>query len=170
MHSIRIASMAALLGLLPGCSTGSALQPDRSVFMLDNNYQRHIYPWPIETTFDQTVATFRESGYRLDVADRATGQLSGRRGKTGDKGVAADKDLKFYALVLPRDDGSSELGIKIVQVIRSGPFGSSKAEIIVNDPQMYRYLFRRIETGPRPATPSLPDPVGTGPVAELPPR
>ncbi|NCU11570.1 MAG: hypothetical protein GXC70_05325 [Sphingomonadaceae bacterium] len=170
MPSIRIASLAALLYLLPGCSTGAAIQPDRSVFMLDNNYQRHSYPWPIETTFDQTVATFRESGYRLDVADRATGQLSGRRGKTGDKGVAADKDLKFYALVLPREDGTSELGIKIVQVIKSGPFGSSQAEIIVSDPQMYRYLFRRIETAPSQKAAALPDPASTGTASELPPR
>jgi hypothetical protein len=120
------------------------LQPDRSIFSLDNNYQRHSYEMPIEETFDRTVTMFKEAGYRLDVIDRATGQISGRRGTSGDKGSTTDKDLKFYALVLPRAAGS-ELGVKIVQVIKSGTLGASKAELIVNDPSMYQYAFRRIE-------------------------
>jgi len=37
------------------------------------------------------------------------------------------------------------LGIKIVQIINSGTLGTSKAELIVNDGQMYQYAFRRIE-------------------------
>ena len=53
---------------------------------------------PIEDTFDRTVLVFKEAGYKLDVIDRATGQISGRRGATGDKGSVKDKDLKFYAL------------------------------------------------------------------------
>lgn len=134
----------ALASTLSGCAGGPAIQPDRSIFNLDNNYQRYSYQMAIEDTFDRTVSVFRESGYRLDVVDRATGQISGQRGATGDKGSSSDKDLKFYALVLPRGDGS-ELGIKIVQVIKSGPLGGAKAEMIVNDKQMYQYTFKRIE-------------------------
>jgi hypothetical protein len=129
---------------LSGCAGGSALQPDRSIFSLDNNYQRYVYAMPIEETFDRTVSVFKDAGYKLDVIDRATGQISGRRGATGDKSTDSDKDLKFYALVVPRS-GGSELSIKIVQVIKSGALGTSKAELIVNDPQMYQYAFRRIE-------------------------
>lgn len=106
---------------------------------------------PIETTFEQTVAVFKDAGYKLDVIDRATGQVSGKRGASGDKGSATDKDLKFYALVLPRGSGS-ELGIKIVQVIRRGTFGTSSAELIVNDRQMYEFAFKRIEN----STPTSP--------------
>ena len=133
-----------LTTLLAGCAGGSALQPDRSIFSLDNNYQRFGYVMPIEETFDRTVLVFKEAGYKLDVIDRATGQISGRRGATGDKNSATDKDLKFYALVLPKGTGS-ELGIKIVQIIKSGALGTSKAELTVNDGQMYQYAFRRIE-------------------------
>ena len=140
-----IGSVSLLLTtLLAGCAGGSALQPDRSIFSLDNNYQRFGYVMPIEDTFDRTVLVFKEAGYKLDVIDRATGQISGRRGATGDKGSVKDKDLKFYALVLPKGTGS-ELGIKIVQIINSGTLGTSKAELIVNDGQMYQYAFRRIE-------------------------
>ena len=140
-----------------GCAGGSALQPDRSIFSLDNNYQRYTYSIPIEDVFDRTVTIFQEAGYKLDVIDRATGQISGRRGATGSKGVGTDKDLKFYALVIPRS-GGSELNIKIVQVIKSGKLGTSKAELIVSETQMYQYLFRRIESAgvqsavPAPAT------------------
>lgn len=126
------------------CGGGSALQPDRSIFSLDNNYQRRAYDMPIEDTFEQTVSVFRDAGYKLDVIDRATGQISGIRGASGDKGSSTDKDLKFYALVLPEGSGS-ELGIKIVQVLRRGAIGTSRAELIVNDAAMYQYLFRRIE-------------------------
>ena len=94
-----IGSVSLLLTtLLAGCAGGSALQPDRSIFSLDNNYQRFGYVMPIEDTFDRTVLVFKEAGYKLDVIDRATGQISGRRGATGDKGSVKDKDLKFYAL------------------------------------------------------------------------
>ncbi len=131
--------------LFTGCAGGSALQPDRSIFSLDNNYQRYTYSIPIEDVFDRTVTIFQEAGYKLDVIDRATGQISGRRGATGSKGVGTDKDLKFYAMVIPRN-GGSELNIKIVQVIKSGKLGTSKAELIVSENQMYQYLFRRIES------------------------
>lgn len=136
-------ALAMACTALTGCAAGSALQPDRSIFSLDNNYQRHAYEMTIEETFDRTLSVFKEAGYKLDVIDRATGQISGRRGATGDKGSVSDKDLKFYALVLPQANGS-ELSIKIVQVIKSGTLGTSKAELIVNDPQMYQYAFRRI--------------------------
>ena len=154
--------LAALMSFaLSACSSGSALQPDRSIFSLDNNYQRYAYSAPIETTFEQTVAVFKEAGYKLDVIDRATGQISGTRGASGDKGSPSDKDLKFYALVLPKGSGS-ELGIKIVQVLRRGPLGSSRAELIVNDAMMYQYLFRRVEnaSAPVPSTVGFDDAAG----------
>ncbi|MEI6486238.1 MAG: hypothetical protein WCO11_08225 [Sphingomonadales bacterium] len=119
------------------------MQPDQSIFTIDNNYQRFAYELPIEETFRRTVSVFHDSGYRLDVADRATGQISGRRGPTGDKGLSAIADLKVYAVVLPRGRGS-ELGLKIVQVMKSGPLNSSKAEITVNDKQLYQFTFQRI--------------------------
>lgn len=167
-----LGATAAAVGavLLAGCGGGAALQPDRSIFSLDNNYQRYTYQLPIEETFDRTVKVFKEAGYRLDVIDRATGQISGRRGVSGDKGSTSDKDLKFYALILPKDSGASELSIKIVQVIKNGGVpvvGGSSAELIVTDRQMYQYAFRRIETlqeaGPyRPAAaaaaPAAPQP------------
>lgn len=146
-YVVLAATLLVQVGLA-GCAGGAALQPDRSIFSLDNNYQRFSYELPIEETFDRTLAVFRDAGYKLDVIDRATGQISGQRGATGDKGSLSDKDLKFYALVLPRDQGS-ELSIKIVQVIKSGTLGASRAELIVNDPQMYQYAFRRIENGVR---------------------
>ena len=159
---LRLAAIVAPTILLSGCGGGAALQPDRSIFSLDSNYQRYGYTIPIEETFDRTIAVFKDAGYKLDVIDRATGQISGRRGTTGDKGASTDKDLKFYALVLPRN-GGSELGIKIVQVIKSGTLGTSKAELIVNDPQMYQYAFRRIEnsatqqgTAPAALAPAAP--------------
>lgn len=157
---VAMAMVAA--ALLSGCAGGAAIQPDRSIFNLDNNYQRYSYDLPIEEVFDRTVSVFRESGYRLDVIDRATGQISGRRGAKGDKGTGADKDLKFYALVLPRGEGS-EIGLKIVQVIKSGTFRSSSAELIVNDRQMYQYTFRRI------AGQMLKPPVGVVPPPAPPP-
>lgn len=143
----KLAVLVLALGV-SACGGGTALQPDRSIFSLDNNYQRFDYPAPIEETFDRTTTVFREAGYRLDVVDRATGQISGRRGATGDKQSNAEKDLKFYALVLPQASGST-LSIKIVQIIKGGGIpivSGDKAELIVTDPQMYQYIFRRIGT------------------------
>lgn len=150
------ASLLPLL-LLTACGGGAALQPDRSIFSLDSNYQRHDFAMPIEDVFDRTVSVFKDAGYKLDVIDRATGQISGRRGATGDKGTANDKDLKFYALIVPRGRGS-ELRIKIVQVIKSGALGTSKAELIVNDSDMFQYTFRRIENA------GLEEPVPSAPI------
>jgi hypothetical protein len=140
----RFGAILVPFAMISACAGGAALQPDRSVFSLDSNYQRFTYFMPIEETFDRTVAVFKEAGYKLDVVDRATGQISGRRGATGDKGASSDKDLKFYALVLPKG-ADSELGVKVVQILKSGPLGTSNAELILNDPQMYQYTFRRIE-------------------------
>ncbi len=157
-----IASLAAA-ALLPlaGCAGGGAIQPDRSVFSLDGNYQRCQYGYSIEDTFDRTVKVFKEAGYHLDVIDRATGQISGERGSMGALAAASDKGLKFYALVLPTSSGQSQVGVKIVQIIEHGSvLNKSRTEIIVSDPQMYQYMFRRIDdidmlgaTGPAaPAT------------------
>lgn len=150
----RLGMVIIPCAILSACAGGAAIQPDRSIFSLDNNYQRYSFDMPIEDTFDRTVSVFQEAGYKLDVIDRATGQISGRRGATGTKGSRSDKDLKFYALVLPRSTGS-ELGIKIVQVIKSGTLGMSKAELIVNDRQMYQYAFRRIQSDGRTAMPPM---------------
>jgi hypothetical protein len=143
--------------LTSACAGGAALQPDKSIFSLDNNYQRFSYLMPIEETFDRTVSVFKEAGYKLDVVDRATGQISGRRGATGDKGVSSDKGLKFYALVLPKG-ADSELGIKVVQIIKSGTLVTSNAELILNDSQMYQYTFQRIQNINAQETLSLPQP------------
>lgn len=140
----RFGAILIPFAMISACAGGGALQPDRSIFSLDSSYQRFTYLMPIEETFDRTVAVFKEAGYKLDVVDRATGQISGRRGATGDKGTSSDKDLKFYALVLPKG-ADSELGVKVVQIIKSGALRTSNAELIVNDPQMYQYTFRRIE-------------------------
>jgi len=142
---IRFAAAAALGLPLMACSTGGAIQPDRSVFSLDGNYQRCQYGFPIEETFDRTVKVFKEAGYHLDVVDRATGQISGMRGNTGTNTSSTEKGLKFYALVLPTSTGLSQVGVKIVQIIEHGSvFNKSRTEIIVSDPQMYQYMFRRI--------------------------
>lgn len=132
---------------LSSCSGSGTIQPDRSVFALDSNYQRHSYPFAIEDTFDRSVKVFQEAGYRLDVIDRATGQISGTRGRTGSQ-PHTDKGLKFYAMVLPDDFNGSVLSVKVVQIIASGMPGinHSRTELIVSDSSMYRYLFKRIET------------------------
>lgn len=149
MASLRLALAALVSFAVSACAGGSALQPDRSIFSLDNNYQRYSYNMPIEAALEKTVAVFKEAGYKLDVIDRATGQISGRRGASGDKGSSSDKDLKFYALVLPKGNGS-ELSIKIVQVLRRGPLEGGSAELIVNDETMYKFLFKRVENQSAP--------------------
>jgi hypothetical protein len=145
----RLPSLSLLLvaSALSSCSGSGTIQPDRSVFALDSNYHRHAYPFAIEDTFDRSVKVFQEAGYRLDVIDRATGQISGTRGKTGSQ-AHTDKGLKFYAMVLPDDFNGSVLSVKVVQIIASGVPGinQSRTELIVSDSSMYRYLFKRIET------------------------
>ena len=122
---------------------GGAIQPDRSVFGLDGNYQRFEYAMDIEEAFDRTAKVFQEAGYRLDVADRATGEISGQRGRVG--GASTDKGLKFYALILPASQGRSQVAVKVVQVIgRGSVINSTQTELIQSDGQMYQYLFRRI--------------------------
>ncbi len=143
-NTYRLAIAAALALPLASCGGGAAIQPDRSVFGLDNSYQRYAYDQPIETTFDNTVAVFREAGYRLDVVDRATGQISGQRGATGDKGTSTDKELKFYALVMPHERGS-QLSLRIVQIVGGGTLGGAKAEIILSEAQLYQYAFVTVE-------------------------
>jgi hypothetical protein len=146
-----------LLVALAGCAGSVAIQPDRAVFALDSNYQRYSFPFPIEEAFDRTVATFKESGYKLDVVDRATGQISGTRGKVAAQDGNTDKGMKFYALVMPDKDNGSQLGIKIIQTIEGGipVVKQTKTEIIVTEPQMYQYIFRRIENA-TPLTPAKP--------------
>jgi hypothetical protein len=155
-HNLPLRSLCALalVAALGGCMTSGAVQPDRSVFTLDGNYQRYTLPFPIEETFDRTVRVFKEAGYRLDVVDRATGQISGERSRVADSAPASDKGLKFYALVVPTSTAQSQVAIKIVQIIRQGSvIGGAKTEIIVNDPQMYQYTFHRISDAD-PANPA----------------
>ncbi len=140
----RLAIAAALALPLASCGGGAAIQPDRSVFGLDNTYQRYAYDQPIEATFDNAVAVFREAGYRMDVIDRATGQISGQRGPTGDKGTSTDKELKFYALVMPHERGS-QLSLRIVQMVGGSALGGAKAELILSEAQLYQYAFVTIE-------------------------
>jgi hypothetical protein len=140
----RLATAAALALPLASCGGGAAIQPDRSVFGLDNTYQRYAYDQPIEATFDNAVAVFREAGYRMDVIDRATGQISGQRGPTGDKGTSTDKELKFYALVMPHERGS-QMSLRIVQMVGGGALGGAKAELILSEAQLYQYAFVTIE-------------------------
>ncbi|MFM2300273.1 MAG: hypothetical protein RLZZ84_9 [Pseudomonadota bacterium] len=147
-------------GSLGGCAGGGAtIQPDRLLFNIDSSYQQYAYGFKVEDTFDRTVRVFREGGYKLDVADRATGQISGARGRTGDRDAGDQKGLKFYALVLPGTSTGSEVHVKIVQIIRrSAVLNNSETELIVSDPQMYRYLFKRIESvGLEPELPVTPD-------------
>ena len=171
-HPILLLQLVPLLGLA-GCVTGGAVQPDRSIFALDGNYQRFQYAVPIEETFDRTARVFKEAGYRLDVVDRATGQISGQRSKGRDS-TSTDKGQKFYALVMPAADGQSQVAVKIVQILRQGAFvNTARTEIIVNDGQMYQYLFRRIaDAGIKPDVADLPmaDRVQRPGPAPLPPQ
>lgn len=146
-YGAKLIVPALLCASTGACSGAGTIQPDRSVFALDANYQRQSYPFAIEDTFDRAVRVFKEAGYKLDVVDRATGQISGARGKTGDQPYT-DKGLKFYALVLPDGFNGSMLSVKVVQVIVSGMPGinQSRTELIVADPTMYRYLFKRVES------------------------
>jgi hypothetical protein len=133
--------------LVAGCAGRAPLQPERAVFNVDDSYQRKVYSQSIEATFDRTVAVFREANYKLDIVDRATGQISGRRGKTGDKGSANDTDLRFSALVLP-NRGGSQVALRIIQIANQGVpmISQSKTEIVLNQPELYAYIFRRIES------------------------
>ena len=164
--SCKLIITAAFALPLAGCTTGGAIQPDRAVFSLDGNYQRSTqYDFGIEEAFDRTVKAFRDAGYRLDVADKATGEISGERNTGGANTPSTDKGLKFYALVLPTETGKSQVAVKIVQIIKHGSIvNSANTEIIVNDAQMYQYLFQRIAdvdmsdaaTAAKPAAQSAP--------------
>jgi len=159
--------VAAFVLALAGCAGNSAIQPDRAVFSLDGNYQRFTFAQPIEQTFDTAVKVFKEAGYKIDVADRATGQISGMRGNTGDRNSSTDKGLKFYALVLPAAGGQSQVGVKIVQTVERGMIvNKTRTEIIVADAQMYQYLFQRIaNVNAGQVAPGLTGPAATEPGA-----
>jgi hypothetical protein len=141
-----LAGMTVTL-LVAGCAGRAPLQPDRAVFSIDGSYQRKSYTQSIESTFDRTAAVFREANYKLEIVDRATGQISGRRGKTGDKGANNDTDLRFSALILP-ERGGSQVALRIVQIANQGVpmISQSKTEIVLNQPELYAYIFRRIES------------------------
>ena len=165
-RNLKLATALFLALPLAACATDGAIQPDRSVFSLDGNYQRYSYDTAIEETFDRTVKVFKEAGYHLDVIDRATGQISGERSNAGT--AASNKGLKFYALILPTSTGQSQVAVKIVQVIKHGSVVSNtKTEIIVGDTQMYQYMFRRIADVDMPASSATP-PVAQNPQSRAP--
>ncbi|RJT24513.1 hypothetical protein D5I55_03190 [Chakrabartia godavariana] len=145
MTKLKIFAGLVALTLATGCARTEPMQPDRSVFNVDASYQRSHYAQPIEATFDRTVAVFREAGYKLDVIDRATGQIRGIRGKSGDKGADTGTDLRFYALVLP-DGKGSQIALRIAQISSQGipVLAQAKTEIVLNQPELYAYIFRRI--------------------------
>lgn len=146
----------ALLALAAGCARTEPMQPDRAVFNVDATYQRSHYVQPIEATFDHTVSVFRDAGYTLDIVDRATGQISGRRGKTGDKGTNTNTDLRFYAIVLP-DGTGSQIALRIVQIASQGipVLNQAKTEIVLNQPELYAYILKRIDGVASPKAPSV---------------
>jgi hypothetical protein len=51
----RFGAILIPFAMISACAGGAALQPDRSIFSLDSNYQRFTYFMPIEETFDRTV-------------------------------------------------------------------------------------------------------------------
>jgi hypothetical protein len=159
-------SICALALFAGGCARREPIQTDRTVFTYDSTYQRNNYTQPIEATFDRTTTVFREAGYTLDLVDRATGQISGRRGKTGDKGAKSTGELRFYALVLPGSGSGSQLALKFVQVANVGVplISGAKAEVIMSQPELYAYVFRRVNGAtPREAAATLPAPTPASP-------
>lgn len=149
-----------------GCARNEPIQTGRTAFTFDSTYQRATYAQPIETTFDRTVKVFRDSGYVLDIVDRATGQISGRRGKTADKGGRNDVNLQFFALVMPAANNGSQLALKFTQVAKLGipVISETKAEVILSQPELYAYIFRRVDAAVDVTAPSAP----TGPAAPAP--
>lgn len=154
--SLILASSLAVVGAT-GCARPDAIQADRTVFSVDSTFQRMAYAQPIEKTFDRTVTVFREAGYTLDVVDRATGQISGRRGKTGDKGAKTAEDLRFFALVLPGTGSGSQLALKFAQVSRVGlpVINQTQAEVVLSQPEVYAYVFRRVGDNSGIAAPAV---------------
>ncbi len=152
-HPFILMSLGALALVSAGCSRRDPIQTDRTAFTFDSTYQRATYAQPIEATFDRTVTVFREAGYTLEIVDRATGQISGRRGKTGDKGAKTGGDMRFYAIVLPGTGSGSQLALKFVQLASVGVpiFSGAKAEVIMSQPELYAYVFRRVDGANRDA-------------------
>lgn len=148
MRRFGLAVVAVVMGIsATGCARNEPIQTDRTAFNFDSSYQRSSFAQPIETTFDRTVKVFRDSGYVLDIVDRATGQISGRRGKTADKGGHNEVKLQFFALVMPTANHGSQLALKFTQVARVGIpiISEARAEVILSQPELYAYIFRRVD-------------------------
>ena len=146
-HLLALALIASASIGLSACARPDSIQTDRTQFTPDDTFQRKAFSQPVVLTFDKTVTVFREAGYTLDIVDRATGQISGRRGKTGDKGAQRSDDLRFVALILPgAGDVGSVLNLKFVQVSPLGVpvISRSKAEVVLSQPELYAYVFSRI--------------------------
>ncbi len=148
MRQLFVLALAAAASLgVSACARPDSIQTDRTQFTPDDTFQRKTYSQPVVLTFDKTVTVFREGGYTLDIVDRATGQISGRRGKTGDKGAQRSDDLRFVALILPGSgDVGSVLNLKFVQVSSVGVpvLNRAKAEVVLTQPELYAYVFSRI--------------------------
>ena len=148
MRQLFVLALVAASGLwVSACARPDSIQTDRTQFTPDDTFQRKTYSQPVVLTFDKTVAVFREAGYTLDIVDRASGQISGRRGKTGDKDAQRSDDLRFVALVLPGSgDVGSILTLKFVQVSPVGVpvLNRAKAEVVLTQPELYAYVFSRI--------------------------
>ena len=179
-RSHTILSTALLVLASAGCARNEPIQTDRAAFTFHSTYQRAGYTQPIEATFDKTVAVFRESGYVLDIVDRATGQISGRRGKTGDKGSKNQVALRFFALVMPGPGQGSQLALKFTQVASVGlpVINQTKAEVILSQPELYAYVFRRVAGAPvtsdqnvmpLPPLPATAEPVQSAVASDLAP-
>ncbi len=145
-RTLTLMTLGALALLPAGCARRDPIQTDRTAFTFDSTYQRATYAQPIEATFDRTVTVFREAGYKLDIVDRATGQISGKRGKSGDKGTKSPGDMRFYAIILPGSGSSSQLALKFVTLANVGVplISGAKAEVIMSQPELYAYVFRRV--------------------------
>jgi hypothetical protein len=148
MRYLLALALVASAGMgLSACARPGSIQTDRTQFTPDGTFQRNAYSQTVVSTFDKTVGVFREAGYTLDIVDRAAGQISGRRGKTGDKDAQRSDDLRFVALVLPGPDGvGSVLTLKFVQVSPVGVpvLNRAKAEVVLTQPELYAYVFSRI--------------------------
>ena len=146
-HRLALALAACASLGLSACARPVPIDADRTQFTPDETFQTKAYSQPVVLTFDKTLTVFREAGYTLDITDRATGQISGRRGKTGDKGAQRSGDLRFVALILPGSGGvGSVLNLKFVQVTPSGVplLQGAKAEVVLRQPELYAYVFSRI--------------------------
>jgi hypothetical protein len=77
---------------------------------------------------------------------------------------------------MPAANNGSQLALKFTQVARVGipVISEAKAEVILSQPELYSYVFRRVdaavETAPAAASASAPAPAANAADADLMPR